>query len=105
MSQRNVNLRSFNYGQQSQKIIDRSYLASANLINNIAKQQEEDRKRNEEAMLLGDATAEQLTLTIHSEGSAIVGTYTFEVAEQKASEAMGLSRANGFPLNLKIEAE
>tara|TARA_B100000900_G_scaffold415159_1_gene444036 strand:+ start:3053 stop:4765 length:1713 start_codon:yes stop_codon:yes gene_type:complete len=62
MSQRNVNLRSFNYGQQSQKIIDRSYLASANLINNIAKQQEEDRKRNEEAMLLGDATAEQLTL-------------------------------------------
>tara|TARA_B100000900_G_scaffold411532_1_gene431377 strand:+ start:206 stop:508 length:303 start_codon:yes stop_codon:yes gene_type:complete len=50
-------------------------------------------------------TAEQLTLTIHSEGSAIVGTYTFEVAEQKASEAMGLSRANGFPLNLKIEAE
>jgi ATP-dependent Clp protease adaptor protein ClpS len=50
-------------------------------------------------------TAETLTLTIHTEGSAIVGTYTFEVAEQKASEAMGLSRANGFPLNLKIEKE
>ena len=51
------------------------------------------------------ATAEQLTLTIHNEGSAIVGTYSFEVAEQKASEAIGLSRANGFPLNLKIEIE
>lgn len=50
-------------------------------------------------------TAEQLTLTIHNEGSAIVGTYTFEVAEQKTNEALGLSRANGFPLQLKIEAE
>ncbi len=62
MSQRNVNLRNFNYGQQSQKIIDRSYLASANAINSIVKKQEEEKKRNEEAMLLGDATAEQLTL-------------------------------------------
>ena len=51
------------------------------------------------------ATAEQITLTIHTEGSAIVGTYSFEVAEQKSSEALALSRANGFPLQLKIEAE
>jgi ATP-dependent Clp protease adaptor protein ClpS len=50
-------------------------------------------------------TAEQLTLTIHNEGSAIVGTYSFEIAEQKANEAVSLSRANGFPLNLKIEKE
>jgi hypothetical protein len=61
MSQRNVNLRSFNYGQQSQKIIDRSYQASMGIISGIAKQQEEDRRKSEEAMLLGDATAEQLT--------------------------------------------
>ena len=50
-------------------------------------------------------TSEQMTLTIHNEGSAIVGTYSFEVAEQKANEAVSLSRANGFPLQLKIEAE
>jgi hypothetical protein len=61
MSQRNVNLRSFNYGQQSQKIIDRSYQASMGIISGIAKQQEEDRRKSEQAMLLGDATTEQLT--------------------------------------------
>ena len=61
MSQRNVNLRNFNYGQQSQKIIDRSYQASMGIISGIAKQQEEDRKKSEQAMLLGDATTEQLT--------------------------------------------
>lgn len=49
------------------------------------------------------STAEKITLTIHNDGSAVIGTYTFEIAEQKASEAISLSRANGFPLNLKIE--
>ena len=49
------------------------------------------------------STAEKLTLTIHNDGSAVVGTYSYEIAEQKASEAVSLSRANGFPLNLRIE--
>jgi len=61
MSQRNVNLRNFNYGQQSQKIIDRSYQASMGIVSGIAKQQEEQRRKSEQAMLLGDATTEQLT--------------------------------------------
>lgn len=47
--------------------------------------------------------AENLTLTIHNEGSAVVGTYYYEVAEQKAIETTNLSRQNGFPLALKIE--
>ena len=44
-------------------------------------------------------------LTIHGEGSAVVGIYTFEIAEQKSVEAMTLSRNNGFPLQLNLEEE
>jgi len=48
-------------------------------------------------------SAEAITMTIHNDGSALVGTYNFEIAEQKANEAIVASRNNGFPLNLKIE--
>lgn len=47
--------------------------------------------------------AEALTLTIHNEGSAVVGTYQYEIAEQKALEATNNSRSNGFPLAVKLE--
>ena len=50
-----------------------------------------------------DASAEALTMSIHNEGSALVGTYNYEVAEQKVNEAIGASRNHGFPLNLKVE--
>ena len=48
-------------------------------------------------------TSEQLTMKIHNEGSAVVGTYNYEVAEQKAQEGVSASRNHGFPLQLKIE--
>ena len=50
-------------------------------------------------------SSENLTLTIHNDGSAVVGTYTYELAEQKATETVNLSRANGFPLQIKIDEE
>jgi len=50
-------------------------------------------------------SAENLTLTIHNDGSAVIGTYTYELAEQKATETVNLSRANGFPLQIKIDEE
>lgn len=49
--------------------------------------------------------AEALTLAIHSEGSAIAGIYSYEIAEQKSVEATLLSRNNGFPLAFKLEVE
>lgn len=52
-----------------------------------------------------NASAETLTLTIHNEGSAVVGTYLYEIAEQKALETTNLSRQNGFPLSLRVEEE
>ena len=52
-----------------------------------------------------DTTARDLTVKIHEEGSAIVGVYTFEIAEQKGTEATNESRTRGFPLQVKIESE
>jgi ATP-dependent Clp protease adaptor protein ClpS len=50
-----------------------------------------------------DKDAESLTMTIHTEGSAVVGTYSYEIAEQKSVETINASRNHGFPLGLKIE--
>lgn len=50
-----------------------------------------------------DDIAETLTLKIHKEGSAIVGTYHYEIAEQKVLETTNASRNNGFPLAVKLE--
>lgn len=51
------------------------------------------------------ADSENLTMEIHNEGSAVVGTYNYEIAEMKANEAINISRTNGFPLNVKLEIE
>lgn len=49
--------------------------------------------------------AEQITMAVHNQGSAVVGIYTFEIAEQKAIDATNIARANGYPLIIKIEQE
>ena len=50
-------------------------------------------------------SAKDLTMKIHEEGSAVVGVYTFEIAEQKGVEATNLSRSHGFPLQIKLGKE
>jgi ATP-dependent Clp protease adaptor protein ClpS len=50
-------------------------------------------------------TSESLTLTVHTDGSAVVGVYSFEIAEQRGVESTLLARNNGFPLQVKIEKE
>jgi ATP-dependent Clp protease adaptor protein ClpS len=50
-------------------------------------------------------TAESITMQIHKEGSGVAGIYSFEIAEIKAVEATTLARANGFPLQIKMEEE
>jgi ATP-dependent Clp protease adaptor protein ClpS len=51
-----------------------------------------------------DAAAE-LTQKIHEDGSAIVVTLPFEMAEQKGVEVTQLARNNNFPLVVKLEPE
>ena len=51
------------------------------------------------------SSAENLTMEIHTNGSAVVGTYSYEIAEQKTIEATQLSREHGFSLQIKMESE
>jgi ATP-dependent Clp protease adaptor protein ClpS len=52
-----------------------------------------------------DTTARDIMVTVHESGSAIAGVYSFEIAEAKAVEATTVARANGFPLQIKLEEE
>ena len=47
----------------------------------------------------------KITEAIHSNGQGIVGTYLFEIAEQKHQEAIYVARTNGHPLNINLESE
>lgn len=49
--------------------------------------------------------AKEITLEVHNTGSAVVGVYSHEIAEQKGIEATQLARANNFPLQIHIEQE
>lgn len=49
--------------------------------------------------------AQEITLKIHNEGSGVAGIYNYEVAEQKHFESVNMARTNGYPLQIKIEAE
>ncbi len=49
--------------------------------------------------------AKEIMLKVHTEGKGIAGVYFFEIAEQKATESMTVSRTAGFPLQVEIEAD
>jgi len=49
--------------------------------------------------------AEEMTMKIHAEGSCVVATLPYEMAEQKGVEVTLLARNNGFPLTVKLEPE
>jgi ATP-dependent Clp protease adaptor protein ClpS len=50
-------------------------------------------------------TAATITQNIHEDGSAVVAVLPYEVAEQKGMEVTYLARSQGFPLQIKVEAE
>ncbi len=49
--------------------------------------------------------AYRIMMTAHQKGACVVATYTRDVAESKATEAMDMSRSNGFPLAFSTEPE
>jgi len=50
-------------------------------------------------------SAEEITVKIHDDGSAVVALLPFELAEQKGIEVTVLARGRGFPLQVKVERE
>lgn len=52
-----------------------------------------------------ESTARDITLEIHNTGSGVAGVYNYEIAEQRALDATQISRKNGHPLRIQVEAE
>lgn len=51
------------------------------------------------------SSAKELTFEIHNSGSAIVGVYNHEIAEQRGIDATQAARLNGHPLTVTLEEE
>jgi ATP-dependent Clp protease adaptor protein ClpS len=52
-----------------------------------------------------EARAMELTQIVHDQGSAVVATMPYEIAEQKGVEVTMLARSHGFPLQVRLEPE
>lgn len=50
-------------------------------------------------------TASVITTDIHEKGSAVVAVLPYEIAEQRGIEVTLAARAQGFPLQIKVEAD
>ncbi len=50
-------------------------------------------------------TASAITTDIHEKGSAVVAVLPYEIAEQRGIEVTLEARSQGYPLQVKIEAE
>lgn len=51
------------------------------------------------------SSAQELTISIHQNGSAVVAVLPYEVAEQKGIEVTHAARNEGFPLQIKLEPD
>ncbi len=47
--------------------------------------------------------AEQLMITVHQAGSAVVGTYTYDVAVSRTNLTRSIAKKKGFPLRVEVE--
>jgi ATP-dependent Clp protease adaptor protein ClpS len=47
--------------------------------------------------------AQSITQHIHEKGKGVVGTYLYEIAEQKGIETTVLARDEGYPLQVKVQ--
>ena len=50
-------------------------------------------------------TASNITFDIHEKGSAVVAVLPYEIAEQKGIEVTLEARSQGYPLQIKVEAD
>jgi len=52
-----------------------------------------------------NATAEALMLKVHNCGSAVIGSYSYDIATTKTRLAIDRARQEGFPFRMTVEAE
>ncbi len=51
----------------------------------------------------GELEAEQLMLTVHERGRAIVGSYPYDIAVTKVLAASARAKEEGFPFRMTVE--
>lgn len=44
-----------------------------------------------------------LMTTVHEQGSAVVGTYTYDIAVSRTNLTRSIAKKNGFPLRVEVE--
>lgn len=54
---------------------------------------------------LGNALAVEIMLTVHRKGVAVVGVFSYEIAETKVTQVMEYARRNEHPLQCTMEKE
>ena len=54
---------------------------------------------------LNHAQAFELMLTVHKKGVAVVGVFSYEIAETKVAQVMDFARRNQHPLQCTMEKE
>ncbi|MGB0959739.1 MAG: ATP-dependent Clp protease adapter ClpS [Halocynthiibacter sp.] len=54
---------------------------------------------------LDHATSFELMLTVHKKGLAVVGVFSYEIAETKVTQVMDAARQNQHPLQCVMEKE
>ena len=47
--------------------------------------------------------AQTLMTTVHNDGSAVVGTYTYDIAVSRTNLTRSIAKKNGFPLRVEVE--
>lgn len=47
--------------------------------------------------------AELIMKTVHEQGSAVVGTYTYDIAVSRTNLTRSIAKKNGFPLRVEVE--
>lgn len=52
-----------------------------------------------------EAEAEVLMMQVHKSNSAIVGIYSYDIAQSKVQKATRMAREEGFPLRLTVAPE
>lgn len=58
-----------------------------------------------EVFFKSEEEAETLMLKVHHEGKAVVGIYTYDIANSKVNKAHDMAKEANYPLRLTIEPE
>ena len=54
---------------------------------------------------MNEQDAETLMMQVHNTGQAVVGIYSYDIAQTKSQKAIKMARENGFPLRLSVKPE